>query len=129
MSTVTMLPGSNSITSVERTLSKTTLPCQCGVCRSFSLPMPSKYQRTRSPCFMTRPGRVAENVAVDAVEQPGILPLELIKHHEQGHELAVDSDGTAVGFGLALRGNDNRAEQSGICFSCFIGVSVIPPDL
>src|SRR2546428_4274185 len=36
----------------------TVLPCQCGVCRSTSLPMPSRCHRTRSPCLATRPRKL-----------------------------------------------------------------------
>jgi hypothetical protein len=57
MSAIFKLIGSNSATSVRMPLISTVLPCQCGVCRSTSVPWPITYQRTRWPTRIVRPGR------------------------------------------------------------------------
>ena len=48
-----MLAGSRSTTSIRIPPTVTSLPCQCGVCRSTSVPMLITYQRTCSPLRST----------------------------------------------------------------------------
>ena len=47
MSLTIIIPGSRSIMSPRMPLVVTVLPCQCGVCRSTSVPRLKVYQRTR----------------------------------------------------------------------------------
>ena len=56
MSETIIMPGSSWIMSERIPLLVSVLPCQCGVCRSTSVPRLKVYQRTRCPTFMVGTG-------------------------------------------------------------------------
>ncbi len=116
ISTVAMLPGNNSITSVVRTLSADRLAVPMRSMQIFLAPRAQQIPADSFSLLHRQRGQVSEDVAIDTVELSRVFSFELIKHHEQGHKLTVHIFGTAVGIRLALGGDDNGTEQPGICF-------------
>jgi hypothetical protein len=56
MSATAIWPGSSDATSVRIPITVAVAPCQCGVCRSTSVPIPMRYQRTFASFGASKPG-------------------------------------------------------------------------
>src|ERR687884_48498 len=69
MSATFMLPGSSSSMSPRSPIMVAVLPCQCGVCRSTSVPRENVYHRTRSPLADAHHRPVAVDEPVDGMHQ------------------------------------------------------------
>src|SRR5580765_4540637 len=70
MSATTADAGSRLTASMRMPFTVTVLPCQCGVCRSTSVPVLITYRGHRL---------VAEDVAVDRVHQVGLPELVVVE--------------------------------------------------
>src|SRR5262245_38824261 len=66
MSATTAVAGKRLTVSTRCPPTVTVFPCQCGVCRSASVPSPTRYQRTLTD-FHGRHRHASEKISVDRV--------------------------------------------------------------